>query len=303
MKAPVETMESKWEQFADEVRRIAVPGGHLYRTAAWVELPSGSDEPNRGYWHWSDPAFVPAQPDVAKLEAAAATSAHPAPSQPGQAPDSDADLTPEQLDGMELWDRDVMLDECHRAVGAMLVRRAVAEIRRRRSQPALTADEVREAVREAIEEALRASRVAAFVPSAAERTPDAIATRVAEKLAGRVVALTAGDLDVLRSMRAWVSADVMPTVAALLDRLLARAPAVDPAQREAEFLRAQLETASSVAKRAIDDKENYELKREADLREAFVAGADWFAGGDLDDQRQSAEHAAADYARSKAGHP
>lgn len=38
-------------------------------------------------------------------------------------------LTPEQLDGMEMWDRDVMLAEPHRAVGAMLVRRACAEIR------------------------------------------------------------------------------------------------------------------------------------------------------------------------------
>lgn len=43
------------------------------------------------------------------------------------------DLTPEQIDGMELWDRDVMLDERHRAAGSMLVRRAVAEIRRHRA--------------------------------------------------------------------------------------------------------------------------------------------------------------------------
>jgi hypothetical protein len=45
----------------------------------------------------------------------------------------DGDLTPEQLDGMDMWDRDVMLDERHRVVGAMLVRRAVAEIRRHRA--------------------------------------------------------------------------------------------------------------------------------------------------------------------------
>lgn len=51
-------MEPRWEQFADDVHRIAVSGGHLYRTGAWVELPSGSAEPNRGYYHWSDPVFV-----------------------------------------------------------------------------------------------------------------------------------------------------------------------------------------------------------------------------------------------------
>jgi hypothetical protein len=43
------------------------------------------------------------------------------------------DLTPEQLEGMELWDRDVMLDIRHRVVGAMLARRAVAEVRRHRA--------------------------------------------------------------------------------------------------------------------------------------------------------------------------
>lgn len=45
---------------------------------------------------------------------------------------SDWTLTYEQLDGMELWDRDVMLDEQHRAVGALLVSAAVREIRQRR---------------------------------------------------------------------------------------------------------------------------------------------------------------------------
>lgn len=45
----------------------------------------------------------------------------------------DGDLTPEQLGGMDMWDRDVMLDERHRVVGAMLVRRAVAEILRHRA--------------------------------------------------------------------------------------------------------------------------------------------------------------------------
>lgn len=52
-------MKPEWEQFADDVQRIAVPGGHLYRTCSWVELSSGPGEPNRGYYHWSDPVFVP----------------------------------------------------------------------------------------------------------------------------------------------------------------------------------------------------------------------------------------------------
>lgn len=46
------------------------------------------------------------------------------------------DLTPEQLEGMVMWDRDVILAEQHRAVGAMLVKAAVAEIRRRRAESA-----------------------------------------------------------------------------------------------------------------------------------------------------------------------
>jgi hypothetical protein len=44
-----------------------------------------------------------------------------------------ADLTDEQLEGMEMWDRDVMLAPQHRAVGAFLVRIAIAEIRRHRA--------------------------------------------------------------------------------------------------------------------------------------------------------------------------
>jgi hypothetical protein len=42
-------------------------------------------------------------------------------------------LTDEQLAGMDLWDRDVILNARHRAVGAMLVSAAVREIRRLRS--------------------------------------------------------------------------------------------------------------------------------------------------------------------------
>lgn len=50
-----------WEPYADEAERLPVEGGWLYRTSSWVELPSGSDEPNRGYWHKSDPVFVPSR--------------------------------------------------------------------------------------------------------------------------------------------------------------------------------------------------------------------------------------------------
>jgi hypothetical protein len=47
---------------------------------------------------------------------------------------SERRLSDEQLDGMDMWDRDVMLDERHRAAGAMLVRAAVAEIRQHRAR-------------------------------------------------------------------------------------------------------------------------------------------------------------------------
>jgi hypothetical protein len=50
-----------------------------------------------------------------------------------EAPVSDLNLKEEQLEGMDLWDRDVMFDARHRAVGAMLVRAAVAELRRHRA--------------------------------------------------------------------------------------------------------------------------------------------------------------------------
>lgn len=49
-----------------------------------------------------------------------------------------ARLTDEQLDGMELWNRDVMLAPEHRAAGSMLVGMAVAEIRERRADDAAT---------------------------------------------------------------------------------------------------------------------------------------------------------------------
>jgi len=48
-----------WEQFAEHVERIAISSGWLYRTSAWVELSTGINEPRDGYWHWSDPVFVP----------------------------------------------------------------------------------------------------------------------------------------------------------------------------------------------------------------------------------------------------
>lgn len=53
------TKAPAWEPYADGVERIPVEGGWLYRTSSWVELPSGPDEPNQGYMHWSDPVFVP----------------------------------------------------------------------------------------------------------------------------------------------------------------------------------------------------------------------------------------------------
>jgi len=63
----------------------------------------------------------------------------------------DGDLTPEQLDGMEMWDRSDMLSARHRFVGAVLVRRAVAEIRRHRAAQSTSAERVRSAVRDAID--------------------------------------------------------------------------------------------------------------------------------------------------------
>lgn len=52
-------MEPKWENFAEQAERLAVPGGHLYRTCSWVEHPTGPDQSRDGYWHWSAPVFVP----------------------------------------------------------------------------------------------------------------------------------------------------------------------------------------------------------------------------------------------------
>jgi hypothetical protein len=46
----------------------------------------------------------------------------------------DADLTPEQLEGMDTWARDpAVFQDKSRAVWALLVTRAVREIRRRRA--------------------------------------------------------------------------------------------------------------------------------------------------------------------------
>lgn len=51
--------EPMWERYADAVERIAVPGGWLFRTCSWVELPVGPNEERDGYHHWSNPVFVP----------------------------------------------------------------------------------------------------------------------------------------------------------------------------------------------------------------------------------------------------
>jgi hypothetical protein len=57
-------MSATWEAYSDDVQRIHVNGGWLYRTGSYVELPSGNGEPNRGYYHWSSPVFVPEQKAV-----------------------------------------------------------------------------------------------------------------------------------------------------------------------------------------------------------------------------------------------
>jgi hypothetical protein len=98
-----------------------------------------------------------------------------------------ADLTDEQLEGMSMWNRDVMLDERHRAVGALLVRMAVDEIRRHRADRAADEERVRSVVREAVLSTLhemdgqcradRDEQAARLIQS------DAIATRAAKQLA------------------------------------------------------------------------------------------------------------------------
>lgn len=90
----------------------------------------------------------------------------------------DGDLTPEQLDGMEMWDRDeMMLTPRLRAVGAMLVRRAVAEIRRHRAAQSASTERVRSVVRTACLEFLM------FDDSVESEQIERIATRVASQLA------------------------------------------------------------------------------------------------------------------------
>lgn len=52
-------MKPEWEAYAENVERVAVDGGWLYRTCSWVELPTAPEDPRDGYWHWSNPVFVP----------------------------------------------------------------------------------------------------------------------------------------------------------------------------------------------------------------------------------------------------
>jgi hypothetical protein len=113
----------------------------------------------------------------------------------------DGDLTPEQLEGMDMWDRDVMLDERHRAVGSMLVRRAVAEIRRHRAAKRADIERVREVVRAAVRQEpwlLHEEGIGGI-------SVTNIATRVAEQLASaaRPPALIPG-YEPCRDCRYWL---------------------------------------------------------------------------------------------------
>ncbi len=85
-------------------------------------------------------------------------------------------LTEHQLDGMAQWDRDVMFEDRHRVVGSNLVKRAVDEIRRRRSVIAANEETVRAITRTTCLEILM------FDESVEAGQIERIATRVAEQL-------------------------------------------------------------------------------------------------------------------------
>lgn len=209
----------------------------------------------------------------------------------GDALDPSADLTPEQLDGMEIWDRDPEVFMVgSRAIWAMLVRRAVAEIRRRRAHPALTADEVRAAV------------VACwpYSPRTSEGLRDGFTAALAEKLAGRVVSAEQRDAEfvALREAlhrRLQEVGDLRPVVVAAeawRDGVKGLGSHVEQ-DLEAAVDHLRSKPSGSVARAA-------QAQREADLRAAFLAGSCWFRERWPDDDRDP-RPAAVEYARSKAG--
>lgn len=178
-------------------------------------------------------------------------------------------------------------------------------------QPALTTDEVRVVVREAVSHRLIVTSLAAIGPESFAGIVHDIAARVSEKLGGRaVVALDRDDRNHLRALRQLAAEhEGSEPVLVLLDRLLAGAPAVDPAQRETEQ-RVLLQSAGE----RVAELEVIIAQREADLREAFIAGGKrmeaasyaYQAGHDgraqivpLSDEALAV--AASDHARSKAG--
>lgn len=127
---------------------------------------------------------------------------------------------------MELWDRDAMLAEQRRPVGAILVRAAVAEIRRRRAAETASKERVCEVVRQAAHTTILALHN--------YETPGEAAQRIAERVAGQLnapVQLSDEDRDALQAVRRLVAATAMacsdqrpyvPQIA-LIDRLLGAA--------------------------------------------------------------------------------
>lgn len=139
-------------------------------------------------------------------------------------------------------------------------------------QPALTRPDIEAVVREAIDH----SRHLPY-----GQAEPAIAARVAEKLAGAVVSaapvLSADDIrSAAHEACAWAH-----------DQSLAQPFEAHIAERLVEHLAGRGVSAA---------------QREADLREAFLAGAAWSAGPTIvEAARHHREEAAAEYARSKAG--
>lgn len=128
----------------------------------------------------------------------------------------------------------------------------------------------------------------------------AIATRAAKELAGHVVALSQPDRVRLRRVRDLLRQQPVhwDLEEALLDRLLA---AAEPTPASDVEHRVMLQSAGE----RIAELHAMVAQREADLREAFLAGIAHGEGWLTDEAREAAsgpdEDAAAEYARSKAG--